>query len=315
MKHSHKSFLFALGILILHFQVISQNFSLKSHVLDSENGYPLPFASIMILNHNKGTTTDIGGYFSMVLSEMHQNDTLIISYMGYKSKKICICDLNPEGIKLDQMLFQLDSFKFISERKTKTVVLNSFRTRNCIIPYSNRVTEDEYSWLPYRPHEPSIEAMLFKPEQSEHINALLKEIWIYTRSWSIPSYFRLRLFQPGEKKIPHIDIITENIIVEVTQREELVKINLQEFDLFLTEDGILVGFEIMIIPENKHDVVLHDIEEFVTLYSPYLQYHPVNDDATYWFYSSGIWKENQLELSSSGKIEKYIPAISLIIER
>lgn len=313
--YKYRRAIFILFVLLVGgFVCQCQNLHIKSKVIDADSGEALPWASVMVLNASAGATADIMGDFSLLLNEDMRYDTLVISYMGYESRKICICDLDSEGIGLTSKVFQLETFHYLP-RKKNNIVLNPFRKRNCYVPYTNTLTEDETLWVPYRPHEPAIEAVYFPPGKNAAPDSFIREVWLFTRSWSHPAFFRLRVMRADDLKRPAEDILTENVIIEVNQRVQLVKYNLEEHHLTFPENGVFVGFELMIIPENKRKFRLPDDTISVALYSPYLQYFPAPErEQTYWIYTQGNWKEQYVEMPSAKNGERSKPAISLVIE-
>jgi len=57
--------------------------------ITSDSLNAVPFAKIMIKNTNRGTTTDVMGYFSFVA---HKNDTILFNALGYKPASFIIPD-------------------------------------------------------------------------------------------------------------------------------------------------------------------------------------------------------------------------------
>src|SRR5699024_10621379 len=53
----------------------------------SHEGTPLLGATIMIKNTQRGTTTDMDGYFKLLAKE---DDTLVVSYLGYETQEVPI---------------------------------------------------------------------------------------------------------------------------------------------------------------------------------------------------------------------------------
>lgn len=310
-----KAVFFLLAFGFSFFLAHGQEFVLKGAVVDAESREALPFASIMVLNHNMGATTDLTGNFTLILREDLFNDTLVISYLGYHTEAICICDLGSGLIKLNPKVIQLEIFHF-SPVKKKSRVLYPFNTRNCFVPYSNEFSKNQSSWLPYRPHEPTIEALYFPFHLVGNKNALIKEVRFFTKSLSTPAFFRLRVLQADENQKPANDLITENIIVEVKRAEELVRVNLENYHLNFPENGIFIGFELMLRPENKKTVLLPDNSGSVVLYSPYLQYYEVkNADFSYWLYAGGKWTQHKKPSFPFQPEEIIKPAIALVVEQ
>ncbi|QBN20444.1 SusC/RagA family TonB-linked outer membrane protein [Flavobacterium nackdongense] len=92
MKSKFK-FLF---FILLPFVAFSQN-SIKGTVSD-ESGVLLPGASVMIKGTTNGVMTDIDGNFSLNLKS--EQNTIIVSFMGYKTKTVDVSNRNKEKIKI-----------------------------------------------------------------------------------------------------------------------------------------------------------------------------------------------------------------------
>ncbi len=81
----------------------SQNFSdtitdtpnneLKSVILDSLTHSPLPYASIYVMHKNIGAISNETGNFTLSTAELDAGDTVRIQYIGYKTKKLTIVEL------------------------------------------------------------------------------------------------------------------------------------------------------------------------------------------------------------------------------
>jgi len=57
--------------------------SIKGKLLDSKSNQPIPYASVYIKGSSMGTTTNDDGIFLFHIPSVIQNDTLIISVIGY----------------------------------------------------------------------------------------------------------------------------------------------------------------------------------------------------------------------------------------
>lgn len=71
----------------MSFTSIAQNFT--STVKSKKTKQPLSYVNVSILNKRVGTSTNLDGKFSMNL-EKFKSDTLLLSYLGFKTKKIAI---------------------------------------------------------------------------------------------------------------------------------------------------------------------------------------------------------------------------------
>ncbi|MBO9614307.1 MAG: TonB-dependent receptor [Dyadobacter sp.] len=80
--------------------------SVSGHVIDAEDGKPLPGATIKA-GEIRGTSTDKDGHF--ILKNISENiDALDISYIGYQTSKITIGTSNELEIKLNKSTYQAD---------------------------------------------------------------------------------------------------------------------------------------------------------------------------------------------------------------
>ena len=75
-------FLFSMSL------IQAQEIGIKGTVISSEDGLPLPGATVLISGTNKSVSTDIDGNFAF--SNVASNGSLIISYVGYNSQTIQI---------------------------------------------------------------------------------------------------------------------------------------------------------------------------------------------------------------------------------
>tara|TARA_B100000809_G_scaffold66115_2_gene62807 strand:- start:953 stop:2191 length:1239 start_codon:yes stop_codon:yes gene_type:complete len=74
-------------IFILHLHGICQNQkTLTGKIIDSETKEGLPYATIGFPNNYIGTVTNESGDFKFIFSDTIKNDSLVINYLGYKSK-------------------------------------------------------------------------------------------------------------------------------------------------------------------------------------------------------------------------------------
>lgn len=63
-------------------------YTLSGIVTDSDNGQPLPYATIGIKSKGKGTISNYEGEYSLNLTKDFLSDTLIVSYLGFYNRKI-----------------------------------------------------------------------------------------------------------------------------------------------------------------------------------------------------------------------------------
>jgi len=96
-------------ILLLASLVTAQTQELKGKVTDEE-GNPLILANVVLLNSNIGVTTNEEGEFR-IIAEFDSGDKILVSYVGYKSAKRDIDDLNFN----EQNIITLQKIPFTSQ--------------------------------------------------------------------------------------------------------------------------------------------------------------------------------------------------------
>lgn len=67
-----------------------ETIELNGFVLDFNTQAVLPYANIYVLHKNQGAITNERGQFSMDITDLEKNDTLRFQYIGYKTRKITI---------------------------------------------------------------------------------------------------------------------------------------------------------------------------------------------------------------------------------
>lgn len=93
--------------------------TIAGKVSDS-NGQPLPGATVLVQNTNRGTSTDFDGAFSM---EASKGEVLEISFVGFAKKLITVGDLKNYNITLEEDTAQLDEVVVVGYGQQKKVNL------------------------------------------------------------------------------------------------------------------------------------------------------------------------------------------------
>jgi len=92
-------------------------------IVDDETGKPIPFASIGIAGTSKGTSSNLNGQFSLMISEPAE---LIVTCIGYQSKHVSSSE-SLAVIRLKPMVTQLDAV-IISDKplEAKRIIRKAF---------------------------------------------------------------------------------------------------------------------------------------------------------------------------------------------
>ena len=66
-------------------------------VLDAETRKPMPFANIVVLGQQKGSVSNMDGYFVLVIDSLAPGDIILFSYMGYETLRIPAAELSAKS--------------------------------------------------------------------------------------------------------------------------------------------------------------------------------------------------------------------------
>ncbi|MEO6348009.1 MAG: carboxypeptidase-like regulatory domain-containing protein [Aquaticitalea sp.] len=109
------------SILFLCFYSGFSQIELKNKVTDFVTLLPIESASIYVKNTTIGTVSNSDGKFVLLVENTFENDTLIISSIGYKSFKSAVKDFdNTLEIFLEEDVASLDEILLVAETRPKT---------------------------------------------------------------------------------------------------------------------------------------------------------------------------------------------------
>ena len=88
--------------------LLAQEKTVTGLVISSEDGLPMIGVAVMDKQTMNGTTTDVNGEFSLVVSP--RTKSLHVSYLGYKTKEVAIVgnslkvELDPDVVAIDEVM-------------------------------------------------------------------------------------------------------------------------------------------------------------------------------------------------------------------
>ena len=71
-------------------QCLGQSILIEGTVRDSISGEPLPYVNVYLKTAKLGTVTNTQGAFRLVVPKKNRSDSLVISFIGYKSQVLSI---------------------------------------------------------------------------------------------------------------------------------------------------------------------------------------------------------------------------------
>ena len=110
-------------------------------------------------------------------------------------------------------------------------------------------------------------------------------------------------------------MLSKPIIVEVSDTRKPISIKLEEYNLSIPDNGFFIGFELLILEENRIDFEI-DSGNNITVYSPFLNFYESKEETSFWILTAGGWKEKTQIRPPLFKLDKeayYKPAISVIL--
>jgi TonB-linked SusC/RagA family outer membrane protein len=111
-KLHHKLFLLAFFVVSTVAFGQTNKYSFSGSVADGGNGQPIPGASVFVENTNFGAVSDFDGNYNFDANLASGDYTLVISYLGYSTKKIKITPISgstmENNVSLNEDLLSLD---------------------------------------------------------------------------------------------------------------------------------------------------------------------------------------------------------------
>ncbi|MDN5203647.1 carboxypeptidase-like regulatory domain-containing protein [Fulvivirgaceae bacterium BMA10] len=124
-------------LLVPIFSFSQSPVQLEGKIIDGSNGKPLLYANVSLLKKSIGTNSDLQGYFKLTLNQLLESDSLVISFVGFNTKKINIIsfleqsnpniELHPTSLKLSEIVIKP---KQLNLKKLMAAVANRFRETN-----------------------------------------------------------------------------------------------------------------------------------------------------------------------------------------
>ncbi len=131
-------------ILLLLFQnSFSQNITINGRVLNDSTDTPLLYANVAIKGYPIGVSTNEAGEFSFHVPVENNNDTLIVSAIGYKSYECAVNEIpqiDSMVIFLKEQIYELQNVIVFPEEQLKEIIRNvtknikkNYPKRKCLL--------------------------------------------------------------------------------------------------------------------------------------------------------------------------------------
>lgn len=198
-------------------------------VLDQETKMPLSYANLGIKGKPIGGITDDSGKFSIDLTTASLSDSLVVSYVGYRSKRFLVSDLTtnkPQTIYLQPMSKVLEELVILAKKEFITIG-NSNKSRM------------HSGWGDFTSARGRALGLLIPAlEVPMKINKVV--FHLYENEFD-SIRIRINLFRTDRKAIFPLKEQTQNIIITTSQRRGWIEIPLPETIVF--QEDLVVALE------------------------------------------------------------------------
>ena len=229
-----KKFLLIFSLLVVSYVGFCQSRQLTGEVKSSSTNHSLPYVNIGISNKTVGTVSNEKGEFRLDLNEkVSPGDTVLFSYIGFKTEKYLVSDLSnqekviflmPQSTVLDEVVLSAQKLKL----KPKTIGRSS---KGLGLMHSNF-----YSY-----YEKDVDDRLSKERGMKF--KIRNACYLQDLNFNITSNdfkslkFRVNIYKV-ENGLPTDLIINQNIIFEIKDTYlGWFKVDLQPYDIYI-KDGI-----------------------------------------------------------------------------
>ena len=290
-----------LSFFIIFFPIFAFGQStIRGKVINSKNKTAIPFATVGLTYENIGTTSSEEGFFQFTSNKNFKRDTLIISSIGYKTKRIPydFNDLSDLTIELSEQATVLNEIVITSKKNLITTVLNDFSKCGNSYIGSN-----------------GFQTQLAQHFEVKEENSQLTEIKICRLSIALldpeKTIFRIRIYDMDSiTKAPSSDLC--NKIIEIKSRSKIVNVNLEKYKIRIPSKDFFVSIEWLKIPfnESKSKMKVNGIETEYISYRPSIGWTDFNNSKMEaWILDyRNIWRpmfklNNKTSISISAKVK------------
>lgn len=214
-----------------------------SGVIQSD-GEQLPFATIGILNKNIGTITDVKGGFKLMIPASSFEDTLIVSYLGYKSKSFIPIKIQPRSnwqINLEKDVIELRPVIVVDKRAK--------RWRR-----GGKKLEDTFVWVSAQGKGAEV-ATLIKTKSPIYLNHVGVQIM---NEDGKPFKLLLNLYKSDPiTQLPGKSLLQREILIESDQKEGWLDVSV-ELENIIADGPFYVSFKWVDVAQKRPQIAIND---------------------------------------------------------
>ena len=284
--------------LILFIPLISFSQSLKGIVSDSISNEKLELANITFLKSNSGTNSNLNGEYKLEIKQ-HLEDSVKISYVGYKSKQISLKSYNENK---DYVV----NFKLIPDESLLKEVLVSQRK----IRYNKK-----YKLSEKRKGDISMFALIGYEttcliENPKNEIGRIKSLKFYIRKNKNANFvakFRIKIYSYDKtENKPNENLLLEDLIISPKNETYQYVIDLENKKIPFLEDGVCVGLEL--VDENNES-------QFGDKIGPGFRFtYGENKQLTWYNYRNKGWAKNDLRNRKSNSMSNLMVGMTVLMK-
>ena len=238
-------------------------FSQKTYqfrLIDQVSKQPIPYATVGLVQQNTGASTDSEGLLSLK-GVVNPADSVIVSCLGYESKRLALAQLSVQGIntiELESKVYTMQAIEIKPEEfSDEVLVLNKIIKKDYPI---GLIVSDQT-----QQHARKFE---LKTEQGRNLLRSLSFLAKRRPNHQIAT-IRIRIYAVNpDSGNPGVDLLAANIIRTIHKDDEIIKVNLNDYNIVVNSPGFFVAFEWIKTKENSIQLQKPDgsfMEAFIPL--------------------------------------------------
>ncbi len=242
---------------------------INGKIVDASNYNPVEFANIGIEGTFLGTASDIDGIFKLVIDEKFSDFDVVISAVGYQSKKSKVKELAVDGIQTIKLTPAIYGLSQVDIKAQSRVLYGIIKSAGNLITQNYFSEPFEYKTFylnENRTNESKTEAVISVVDSNGYGNRTYTDAFI-NRSYHIDEIRRNYDHQPIEEGLSSLDFLLLFDIVRV-RGNILDSTGLYDFDLKLEDITFFNGDSVWAIGyKNSKPAFTTTANNYVTSYS------------------------------------------------
>lgn len=207
----------------------------------SEDGEPIPFVNIGIVDTHVGTISELNGEFELNVPKKLENQALLVSCVGFHRQKFIILDISDQDllVVMEENVSQLQEI-VISEKRDKPKIE---KVGGVYSTASRFMTDVDYSG--------SAIAQLIK---TSFDTTFIHWVSLGYSSRIKDLKMRIKFLKVDDDGKPGELLIPKEVIVDLEPYDGYNKFILEDDFLFLTESEFFIQFEPLILKEDRKNI-------------------------------------------------------------